>query len=189
VESIEKCTVLNEMMQNFKKPWAIAGGWSIDLFLGKVTRDHNDIEIVIFRSDQLAVREYLIDWNFRKVQNGIVTPWKGDELLVPPIHETYAEKEIKKIEILLNESDAEHWVYRRDTRIQRELIKTFLTTNSGIPFLSPEIALLYKSKNPRLKDEIDFRNIYEYISIEQKQWLQHSLKLLYAKHPWIELLN
>ncbi|SDP28271.1 hypothetical protein SAMN04487897_1645 [Paenibacillus sp. yr247] len=176
-------------MLSFKKPWAIAGGWSIDLFLGKATRDHDDIEIIIYRTDQLVIREYLNDWNFNKVQNGIITPWKRNEILVPPIHETYAEKGFEKIEILLNESNAEYWIYRRDTRIQREFNKTILTTNSGIPFLSPEITLLYKSKNPRPKDEIDFRNIYEYMSIEQKQWLQYSLKLIYTEHPWIELLS
>lgn len=176
-------------MQSFDKPWAIAGGWAIDLFLGKVTRDHDDIEIVLYRQDQLGIQEYLNDWNFKKVQNGIVIPWERNEHLVPPVHETYAEKVTEKIEILLNESDAEHWLYRRDTRIKRELSKAFLTTNNGIPVLSPEIALLYKSKNPRPKDEMDFRNMYEYMSMQQKLWLQDSLKLIYSKHPWIDLQN
>jgi hypothetical protein len=42
--------------------------------------------------------------------------------------------------------------------------------------------LLYKSKNPRLKDEKDFRNSYEYMNVEQKEWLQESLKLIYIEH-------
>ena len=172
-------------MSEFNKPWAIAGGCSIDLFLGEITRDHDDIEIVIFRNDQLAVREYLIDWNFKKVNNGMVTPWNKGEILVSPIHEIYAEKSNKKVEILLNESDGDDWIYRRDSRIRRKLEKIFLTTKNGIPILSPEIILLYKSKGSRPKDEKDFRNTYEYMSFEQKQWLQESLKLIYNEHSWI----
>jgi hypothetical protein len=80
-------------------------------------------------------------------------------------------------------------VYRRDARIRREIQKAILKTNDGVPFLCPEIALLYKSKNPRPKDEKDFRNTYEHMNIEQKQWLQESLKLIYIEHPWIEILS
>lgn len=187
--SIEKYIVVNQIMKNFNKTWAIAGGWSIDLFLGKVTREHDDIEIVLYRKDQLAIQEYLDDWSFKKVQNRTVLPWVRNEHLALPIHETYAEKANEKIEILLNELDGEHWLYRRDSRIKRELDKACLTTNSGIPILSPEIALLYKSKDPRPKDEMDFRNIYNYMSMEQKQWLRNSLKMIYIEHSWIDLLN
>ena len=118
--SIEKCITVKRIMQSFNKPWAIAGGWSIDLFLGKVTREHDDIEIVLYRKDQFAIQEYLDDWNFKKVQNRNVLPWQRNEHLALPIHETYAEKAHEKIEILLNELDGEHWLYRRDSRIKRE---------------------------------------------------------------------
>jgi hypothetical protein len=183
---IEKFNNIYKTMPGFSKPWAIAGGWSTDLFLGEITRDHDDIEIVIFRNDQLAVREYLRGWNFKKVSNGMVTPWEQGEILIPSIHESYADKLNEKIEILFNETDGNYWIYRRDTRIRRELHKTIMTTKNRIPFLSPEITLLYKSKSPRPKDEKDFRNTYEYMSLEQKQWLQESLKLIYIEHPWIE---
>lgn len=31
--------------------WATAGGWALDLFLGRVTRDHEDLEIVVLNDD------------------------------------------------------------------------------------------------------------------------------------------
>jgi hypothetical protein len=49
---------------------------------------------------------------FKKVQNRTVLPWARNEHLALPIHETYAEKANVKIEILLNESDGDHWLYR-----------------------------------------------------------------------------
>jgi hypothetical protein len=28
-------------------PWAVAGGWALDLFRGEVTREHSDLEIAV----------------------------------------------------------------------------------------------------------------------------------------------
>ncbi len=30
---MEKCSAVHAVMNDFDRPWAIAGGWSIDLFL------------------------------------------------------------------------------------------------------------------------------------------------------------
>ncbi|MHA1968943.1 MAG: nucleotidyltransferase domain-containing protein [Candidatus Hodarchaeales archaeon] len=38
---------ISKLMKDFNKPWYIAGGWAIDLFLGLVTRSHQDIEITV----------------------------------------------------------------------------------------------------------------------------------------------
>lgn len=54
-------------MKSFTKPWFIAGGWAIDLYLNKVTRQHKDIEIGIFRENQNELKKYLADWQFYKV--------------------------------------------------------------------------------------------------------------------------
>jgi Aminoglycoside-2''-adenylyltransferase len=32
-------------------PWWIAGGWAIDLFLGRQTREHEDLDVLILRRD------------------------------------------------------------------------------------------------------------------------------------------
>ncbi len=37
------------VMLDFKPSWVIVGGCAIDLYLEKVTRHHEDIEIAIFR--------------------------------------------------------------------------------------------------------------------------------------------
>jgi len=45
---------VTQLMVGFKKPWGVCGGWAIDLYLAKVTREHHDIEIAVFRKDQAA---------------------------------------------------------------------------------------------------------------------------------------
>ncbi|MCL4541605.1 MAG: hypothetical protein M1396_04620 [Chloroflexi bacterium] len=40
------------LLTDFDRPWFIAGGWAIDLFLGRQTRAHKDVEIAVLRQDQ-----------------------------------------------------------------------------------------------------------------------------------------
>lgn len=54
-------------MEGFSRPWFVAGGWAIDLFLDRVTREHSDIEIAVLREDQLALQRHLVGWQFTKV--------------------------------------------------------------------------------------------------------------------------
>ncbi|WP_436868712.1 hypothetical protein [Mammaliicoccus sciuri] len=70
-----------------------------------------------------------------------------------PIHEVYVfnENTNEQIEILLNEFNNNEWVYRRDLRITKPLNTTFSYTELGIPYLNPEIVLLFKTIHTREK--------------------------------------
>src|SRR6185437_9910435 len=46
-------------------PWWIAGGWAIDLFLGRQTREHEDIDVQILRRDQRVVRALFGGWDMQ----------------------------------------------------------------------------------------------------------------------------
>lgn len=37
-------------------PWFVAGGWAIDLHLGRATRPHGDVDVAVYRHDQAAAR-------------------------------------------------------------------------------------------------------------------------------------
>ena len=39
--------------------WYVCGGWAIDLFLGRVTRAHKDVDISVARADQLRAQEFM----------------------------------------------------------------------------------------------------------------------------------
>src|SRR5262245_29984059 len=78
------------LMAEFPAPWGVAGGWALDLFLGSLTRGHADIDIVIFRQDQLILRKHLRRWTFSKVVEGRREHWSDGEWLSLPIHELHA---------------------------------------------------------------------------------------------------
>ena len=178
-------------MRDFKPDWFVAGGWAIDLFLEKETRRHQDIEIAVFREDQIALQNYLNNWLLKKAENGVLSEWKQGEFLKLPVHEIHCfnEKAMPQfLEVLLNETDAENWVYRRNKSITKPLSKLYLTSNSGIKFLRPEVVLLYKSKNPAAKDEWDFHASIKHLETESRDWLRDALSICYSEHLWLKSL-
>ena len=39
--------------------WWIAGGWALNLYLGRITREHDDIDVVNLRSQHQLLQKYL----------------------------------------------------------------------------------------------------------------------------------
>lgn len=187
--SFEQCQNVTSLMAKFNKTWFIAGGWAIDLFMGEETRAHKDIEIAIFRKDQQNLKAYLKEWNFKKVIKSEFHNW-GDEFLELPIHEIHATNKLNgdKIEVLLNETKDNDWKFRRDLRISSPLNSVWSYSETGIPYLNPEIVLLYKAKNTREKDHQDFNTVKDHLDYKKRQWFKSALELHAPEHNWIKFL-
>ena len=178
-------------MRDFKSDWFIAGGWAIDFYLGEISRSHEDVEIAIFRGDQIALQNYLNDWILQKAKNSALVAWNPNEFLELPVHEIHClheTNEPRSFEILLNEKNADEWIYRRNERIRKPLTEIYSTAESGIRFLRPEIVLLYKSKNPRMKDERDFESVMKRLDAKSKGWLKNALAVCDSKHHCLQSL-
>ncbi|MEB2301748.1 hypothetical protein LAV72_19270 [Lysinibacillus xylanilyticus] len=60
----------------------IAGGWALDLHLGKQSRVHDDIDVIILREEQLTTYNQLSDdWMLYKAENGKLVLWQEGEFL------------------------------------------------------------------------------------------------------------
>jgi hypothetical protein len=46
----------------FASVWLVVGGWAVDLFIGELTRGHDDVDIGLDRQDQVAARRLLPGW-------------------------------------------------------------------------------------------------------------------------------
>jgi hypothetical protein len=90
-------------------------------------------------------------------------------------------------EVLLNEHRGDRWVYRRDPAISREL-DDLGGHRKGIPYLRPEVVLLYKSKNPTRTDEIDFDAVEPLLTGSARSWLREALATCAPQHPSLERL-
>ena len=173
----DRLRAVREILTANDIPWAVAGGWALDLFLGRQTREHADLDLAIWRSDQHKLRAALTpDWALEVADNDTLRPWSADEWLSLPVHEIHARPvggAQPALEFLLNERDEGAWIYRRDPVIRRDLDRAILVRDT-IPFLAPEIVLLYKSRRPRPTDEADFEVVLPALTMEQRDWLRRT---------------
>lgn len=181
-----------DRMEGFRRPWWVAGGWAIDLFLDRQTRDHEDVEIAILRDDQSAVRDHLKGWRFERTPRGSGrrVRWDADERVEAPDHEVHAESPdgSLRFEILLNEGTKDTWRFRRNPAVTRHLAFLGMRSADGVPFLAPEVVLLYKAKEPRPQDLHDFRVARGAMDEERREWLRAALRTCHPGHPWIAQL-
>ncbi len=178
-----------ELMKDFHQPWGFCGGWAIDLYTGNQTRPHKDVDISVLRRHQREAFDYLLsyDWMLEKAYNGKLSPLVKDEYVHLPIHGIWCKNtkhDPNFLELLLNESDDTNFYFRRDLSITAEINKVFIQTKSGLPILTPEIVLLYKSKDVDKENESDFQNVLPYLNKTQKDWLRSALNKLYSEHRW-----
>jgi hypothetical protein len=177
--------VLADRLAGVDVPWCVAAGWALDLFRGEPTRPHGDVEIAVPAStfDQVAVR--FEDCDFYAVCDGTLTPATAETL--PISHQTWAwdrASAVWRFDVFREPHAGDVWICRRDERIRRPYAEIIRHTPDGIPYLVPEIPLLFKAKQPRAKDEADFRGALPLLSREQRRWLDDALALIHPAHPW-----
>jgi hypothetical protein len=178
-------------------PWWIAGGWAIDLFLGKQTREHQDIDILFLRRDQQSIRLLLQGWDVQEA-HPTSSPdawpfreWKHDAPLPPEVHDIWCRPRPTDpwtFQFMVIDTQNDQWLFRRNTQIRGSLSSIGALTPDGIPYLAPEIQLLYKSRALRPKDKADFTQTLPYLKPEQRQWLAQALTIEHSQHPWISRL-
>jgi hypothetical protein len=54
---------LLELMRGFAAPWWVAGGWALDLWLGRRTRDHEDLDVAVLRKTSASCTRRCVDGN------------------------------------------------------------------------------------------------------------------------------
>lgn len=173
-------------------PWWIAGGWALDLFVGRQTREHADLDVEVLRRDQLAVQEYLAGWDLHTASDGVLQSWPRGERLAEGISGVWGRPSRDApwaVDLMFAESEDDLWVYRRHRSITRPLDQLGLCTAEGIPFLAPEIQLLYKSRAPRAKDRADFEQVLPRLSLEARRWLAGALAEEHPGQPWLDRLR
>jgi hypothetical protein len=173
-------------------PWWVAGGHAIDLFVGWVTRTHDDIDVEMFRSDRDILFDVFEGWELFTVSHGAFVRWERGATLAPHVFGIWGRPspgEPWAIEVMLADGDATRWRFRRDPEIHMAGDRLIRTTPRGIPYCTPEVQMLYKSKMSRPKDDIDMARVLHLMSTSQRRWLADAIERGEPDHPWIELLE
>jgi hypothetical protein len=186
---------IDEVQERFGKvavPWWIAGGHAIDLFVGWVTRSHADIDIEMFRKDREVLFDVFPGWDLHTVSHGGLVAWWRGTKIAPHVFGVWGRPspaEPWAIEVMLADGDETTWRFRRDPDISLSGEQLIRSSPSGIPYCTPEVQMLYKSKMARPKDDIDMARVLHLMSEPQRQWLADAISRSDPNHPWIGLLG
>jgi hypothetical protein len=186
---------INHVFSKITAFWCIAGGEALDLHLGKKSREHSDLDVVIYREQQQEVYQSLSrEWTLYKAESGRLAPWKDGEFL-DSVHDVWVSRNENSpwsFQLMLMDSVKDEWVYRREKSIKRPKSSMYLRTSEGIPYLKPEIQLLYKAGSSRMreKDFKDFQTMLPVLSPEEKKWLKLSLEKQFSEgHHWRDIFK
>jgi hypothetical protein len=171
-------------------PWAVIAGWSLDLFRGGQTREHEDLEVGIPEHALPAVRDALADLEVFAIVDGKMVEPTAETLAVS--HQTWVrerETGLWRLDLIREPWDGDTWICRRDPRIRRPRAEVIAHTEDGIPYQRPEIALLFKAKHTRDKDRADFDAVLPLLDDGARAWLRDALELVHPGHEWLRALG
>jgi hypothetical protein len=93
-----------------------------------------------------------------------------------------------RTDIFLEPGGAATWVYRRNETLALTRDEAVAVTVDGIPYLRPELVLLFKAKAVRAKDQLDFAAALPRLDASTRSRLRRWLEQLHPSHAWIARL-
>ncbi|MDP3635235.1 nucleotidyltransferase domain-containing protein [Phenylobacterium sp.] len=167
-------------------PWCVVGGWALDVWLGRESRVHEDLEIAVPKPFLPQMRAQMAGLDLYSVGDGeVLSLAPGAE---PPEdkHQIWgAEGDAWRLDVMAEPGDAETWVFRRDESVTAPRAQMMGRSPTGVPYLKPEGALLYKAAKLRPKDEADFALFAPLLDAGAKAWLEAVVSRLYPGHRWL----
>ncbi len=159
---------VTDLMATYSGEWLICGGWAVDAWLGRVTRGHVDIDLMVFDDQQELAYQQFAGWDM--VAHDAVDPgptsglWTGRRLHLPAhVHARARDAESpanllkwvtppyeqlpddKNVELIINERSEGRWLLHPETGVTRPWVECVAESPWGIPMAVPEILLFYKA--------------------------------------------
>jgi hypothetical protein len=199
-------------MASYPRPWALCGGWALDAWLGRVSRDHGDVDLSVFDADHQQLFDHLAGWQLiahtSVGDDGSTGTWDGRRLPVPshihgrapvdagPLPEDGVCEPAKGwwLDIQIDGSEEDECVLVDEPRLTMPMRDAIRTSPWGVPATSPEVLLFFKAgaRNaayPRRRDWRDFVAFLPRLSDAQAAWLCEAIARVDPGNPWIEPLS
>lgn len=191
-----------EFFSPMQADWAVCGGFALDL--SGETRRHSDLDVCVFEQDREAVCAWMLQhgwWVFEFQGQGLLRSIHAKDMSVsghnlmcvrdydcdlvefgPGPDDLYNYRfhykgivELNYVELLFNQTQDGGFVFGPQPEVRRELGKAILW-REGIPYLAPELVLLYKSQRP---DQANFQEDWDRtvpcLDEDQREWLRGAL--------------
>ena len=170
-------------------PWCVVAGWALDLFLGGQPREHEDLEIAVPIGEFDAVRLALPEYQFDVVAAGHA--WSIDSPAAGVLAQTWVRDPLSGsivMDVFREPHDRGVWICRRDRSIRCAYADIIAVTSHGVPYLAPEVVLLFKAKHSRAKDDADFDRVLPALDARRRAWLLDALDRVHPGHRWLPVL-
>jgi len=183
-----------ELMAGFPAPWWIVGGWSIEAFTG-VPREHEDVDLTILACDAPLLRDHLAPhW----------CAWSNDSGMLRPLNDRFPELWSPDCQVWIRRDASSPWVADVPVTPDRDGLWTnkrwpehvvpieeaTWVAGDGIRYGNPEIALHYKARSRRAKDEQDLELTWPLLSPDKQAWLLDAISATEGPdHPWLGRLG
>ncbi|MFJ9724978.1 nucleotidyltransferase domain-containing protein [Streptomyces sp. NPDC101209] len=182
---------VTERLAGIGTPWCIAAGWALDLFRGEQSRPHGDLEIAVPAAGFPEVRDHFPGYAFDAVGSGRVWADAGAEALAAT-HQTWLRDPASGrflMDVFREPHAGGTWICRRDASLRLPYDAVIERTADGIPYLVPELVLLFKAKDTRPKDHADFHGVLPLLNRARRDLLGEGLARLCPGHPWLATLG
>lgn len=178
---------LAQKLDDVALPWCVVGGWALDLWHGKQTRPHEDIEFAVLRQHLPLFRERLAGVTIYAVNNGKITRLEPDDQPSPDTGQFWCRDESTgcwRADMMIDPGTSDMWMCKRDPGIRHSRAQMVRYNAQGVPYLGPDAVLLLKAKYQRPKDEQDFQAALPKLNHSEQERLGVWLKQLHPGHPW-----
>jgi hypothetical protein len=195
----EPVRLLAQRMATYGAEWALCGGWAVDAWVGRPTREHHDVDVVVFHDDQRVLFEHVRGWSpighDDHVDDDSREPWVGRRL-DPPAHvHSRPPGDAAETEFHLVEREGGAWLLHREPRLSLPLADAVRPTPWGVRAVTPLVALFAKAvprmwrdtprAPPRPQDEMDFPVLSSLVGPSERTWLVDAIGRVDPRHPWL----
>jgi hypothetical protein len=199
-----------DLMSTFPGDWALCGGWTVDAWLGRFTREHHDVDIVVFLDDERALKEHMSDYTMvlhdmkwdAKVPIWPNQPipeaelWTGRPIHAPG-HFHVRSADDFDFEINVNEREDGRFIAHPETRISYPMDEAIGVSSFGVPTLAPVLVAFLKmvgveqQKDWKMRphDEADVELLLTLLAPAQLTWLRESVASVAPGHGWLPRLG
>ena len=181
---------LASLLRGCSSRWWLSGGWAIDHWAGTISRSHADIDISTIRPGLPTLLGSLPGYlEPLAAVDGHLYPL-ASRIDDPDLHNIWLRDERHGrwvLQLNVEAGDQAAWRYRRDPRIALTW-DLAVRDIAGIPTGSPAAQLLWKSPQPRPRDDADLAFALGILPVAERRWLGEAIQMAHPSSPWITVI-